>query len=410
MATTTAPTKSVKTQWASGVGGRDTEFPAAPIHVSGHAQAKNINMNDAQTFDFGVLDRETPQIPSTSGGSTAKFSMRKSTEKRGIMGDLHLNPLPAHGEVMTLHDFSLPEALPTPENTPHSSPQLSQRLSLQLPDSPESMDPGSVIMNVVQEEIGMALGSPTHEPTAWRSQTPAESITRTLSPPPTLSRQKSRRWKLLGGFFGGGKKNNVASAEPFYQLQPQATFQTTVEGNYINFREPSTSTEKKPPRTRGRGKTTSERKNETSKPDMKRANTVPSNFDFQDWERRQMDSSKVSREGGLMLDVEIPSTQLERYSIMFGSVLQKAGDTSSSLLARRQATLDRLRTVNKALASSQVGLHIYWPPSIDFLMVNVGTITRRTLEGSGIPKSLFTSADEEPDVLPYSKHTVATAS
>jgi hypothetical protein len=62
---------------------------------------------------------------------------------------------------------------------------------------------------------------------------------------------------------------------------------------------------------------------------------------------------------GQMLDVDIPSIQLERYSVMFGSVLQKPTSTASSLLARRQATLDKLKTVNEALAS-KVSPHVHW--------------------------------------------------
>jgi hypothetical protein len=56
---------------------------------------------------------------------------------------------------------------------------------------------------------------------------------------------------------------------------------------------------------------------------------------------------------------------MERYSIMFGSVLQKPTNTSSSLLTRRQATLDKLKTVNEALAS-KVSPHVHWAPSNDW--------------------------------------------
>ncbi|GKT48571.1 uncharacterized protein ColSpa_08752 [Colletotrichum spaethianum] len=61
---------------------------------------------------------------------------------------------------------------------------------------------------------------------------------------------------------------------------------------------------------------------------------------------------------GGFLNVEIPSIKMERYSVMFGNVLgqpqgshdstaeQHASQMASSLLARRQATLDRLKTIN----------------------------------------------------------------
>jgi hypothetical protein len=66
------------------------------------------------------------------------------------------------------------------------------------------------------------------------------------------------------------------------------------------------------------------------------------------------------------LDVDIPSIHMERYSVMFGSSLQKppGSSSSSSLLARRQATLDKLKTVNEALAL-KVCPHFHWAPSPD---------------------------------------------
>ncbi|KAK1999371.1 hypothetical protein LX36DRAFT_485771 [Colletotrichum falcatum] len=68
---------------------------------------------------------------------------------------------------------------------------------------------------------------------------------------------------------------------------------------------------------------------------------------------------------GGFLDVEIPSIKMERYSVMFGNVLgqsqepqastsgQQAPHTSSSLLARRQATLDRLKTISDKVAKEE---------------------------------------------------------
>ncbi|CAK7199011.1 hypothetical protein SEUCBS139899_001679 [Sporothrix eucalyptigena] len=48
------------------------------------------------------------------------------------------------------------------------------------------------------------------------------------------------------------------------------------------------------------------------------------------------------------LDVEIPEARMERYSVMFGSLLGSgpSWQPASSLLARRQATLDKLKTIN----------------------------------------------------------------
>ncbi|OAA45827.1 hypothetical protein BBO_03468 [Beauveria brongniartii RCEF 3172] len=46
---------------------------------------------------------------------------------------------------------------------------------------------------------------------------------------------------------------------------------------------------------------------------------------------------------GLMLDVEIPDISFERYSVMFESLIEKQQQSASNLLARRQATLARIK-------------------------------------------------------------------
>jgi hypothetical protein len=382
MAKTTTRTKSVKSHWGGlGTRGRDAEFPSAPIRVSENAQAKVININAARQFDFGRGDREKlPERPSTSGGPATKFSMRRHADKRETRDDLHFNPLGAHGKGTTFYNFPLPGTLPTPANTPKSSPPLPVKSSGPRSDTPESMDgrPAAMDLQVRQAEIGMALGSPTHQPNSWQQQSyaTAESTTRSYSPdtedasvdgsanPPPL-KHKASKWKIFG-LFGGGKKTNNAQA--FYQLQPEATHQTAVESDHADVSEHSS--EKKPSKPRGRGRTNSERKTEKQRPNTSRANTAPLNFDFQaNGESTHPATPQITIDGGpmadtaiptahhdyhggLMLNVDIPSTQMERYSIMFGSVLGKPAHTttSSALLARRQATLDRLKTVNEALA------------------------------------------------------------
>jgi len=397
MARTTTRTKSVKTHWGLGVRGRDAEFPSAPIRVSDDAEAKIIDINTVRQFHFAKDRTKLPERPSTSGGPSANFSMRKPAERRETKDDLHFNPLTAHGKGTTFYNFPLPGALPTPASTPKSSPPLPRKSSLPRSDTPESMDAVPAMMNVRQAEIGMALGSPTHQPTAWHQpQVTFEPNIRSPSPdvdasmdgwdnPPPQSKQKGSRWKILGGLFGGGKKNN--GPQTFYQLQPEATHhQTTTESDYVDFGEPPISSEKKPSKPRGRGRTNSERKTEKHKPDLKRANTAPLDFDFRanGGGKTQANTPEITiNEGskedytiqasqthihhnGPMLNVDIPSIQMERYSIMFGSVLQKpANTTSSSLLARRQATLDKLKTVHEALAS-KVSPHVHWAPSNDW--------------------------------------------
>jgi hypothetical protein len=362
-------TKLVHAHGGSSLRGRDAEYSSAPIRVSGEAHIKSSTANHVQQFGFVGQDRNVlPERPSTSGGPSPQSSARKESEKRGTKDDLHFNSLAVHGRGMSSHNSSLPGALPTPAGTPKSSPPLPQKPSFSRTDTPESMMDGRLAgMGVVPGEIGMALGSPSQQPINWQSPSPFEPTARSSSPDeqassPVPSRQKSRRWKLLGGLFGGNKKQTASSPQPFYQLQPDPVQQRVVGEDYDSFGEPPVSSERRLERSENRGRANSERKSEKVKPDMRRANTVPTNFDWHDPERERMKIPQVtldeapstrnqSHNGGLMLDVDIPSIQMERYSVMFGSVLQKPTSTSSSLLARRQATLEKLKTVNETLAS-----------------------------------------------------------
>jgi hypothetical protein len=391
MARTIARSKSANTQLGVGVRGRDAEFPSAPARVTGDAQAKLIDINTFPRSDFSQLPRDKlPERPSTSGGPAANSSLRRQAEKRETRDDLHFNPLGVHGKGTTFYNFPLPGSLPTPASTPKSSlPPRKSSLAGSGSFTPESMEAVSANMNVPQMEIGMALGSPTHQPNTWQSHVPVETSTGSPSPDPinnsmdgwvstsVPTKQKSMRWNSLRGFFRG-KKDNASSQQPFYQLQPERTITTTVEPDYVNFEDLPPSSEKKLSKSRVRGRTNSERKTEKHKPEMKRAQTAPLDFDFQDSSRGRtktgnpqimLDGGPIvdnviqsdhsgHRQGGLMLDVDIPSIYMERYSIMFGSLLQKPATTSSSLLARRQATLDKLKTVNEALAS-KVSPHIH---------------------------------------------------
>ncbi|KAG8669987.1 hypothetical protein FPOAC2_09330 [Fusarium poae] len=54
-----------------------------------------------------------------------------------------------------------------------------------------------------------------------------------------------------------------------------------------------------------------------------------------------------------LLDVEIPDVKMDRYSVMFNSVLQPQQGSASSLLARRQANLDHLKMVKDAITENR---------------------------------------------------------
>jgi len=393
MSKTNTRTKTVKSHRGRS---RQPDAPSEPFHVS-DAETKILDENTFRKFDFSQrAQTKLLERPSTSGGVAIKSSMRKTAEKRETKDDLHFNPLAVHGKGTVFYDFPHPGTLPPLASVPKLSPPPQQKSRKPRFDTPESIPDANpeVKMSTYRQqpvdlEIGMALGSPAHPPSGWKSQPVSwkpqhqgDSTPRTLSPeqdmamdgPVNVTKPKGSRWKLLGGLFGAGRKNS--EPQPFYQLQPEPTHQVTIEADTGNFAEPSVE---KRPRARGRTLTTSERMTEKIKPEMIRSNTLPVNVDYNFTGASRPPEIIVNnsrdfvnaasghnyRPQGL-LDVDIPTIQMERYSIMFGSVLQKNPPTAagaSSLLARRQATLDKLKTVNEALAS-KVSPHVHWAPSM----------------------------------------------
>ena len=321
---------------------------------------------------------QLPQRPSTSTGAASSFTRRKNAERRETKDDLHVefNPLASHGKATTFYNFPLPGALPTPATTPKSSPPA-QFPTLVRPSTPDSMEIVPVRMEPRPMEIGMALGSPAHPPAIYQLDT-SDMYTRNFSPAhtdhsseggainsPPMLRRKSSKWKTLGGLFGGKKHTHQA----FYQVQPEVPrLQPTDQ--YLHIDEPLEI--EQIPKSQLRKRASSERKNKKGHPEVKRSQTAPINFTYPDATGRYQTpeitldgerlSDNINSKG--LLNVDIPSIQMERYSIMFSGVLQKSGP-QSSLLARRQATLDRLKTVNEAIAS-KVSPHVHWAPSNDY--------------------------------------------
>lgn len=55
----------------------------------------------------------------------------------------------------------------------------------------------------------------------------------------------------------------------------------------------------------------------------------------------------IPNDNGPLLDVSIPDIKMERYSVMFGNLLQSNSNRSSSLLVRRQGTAEKLKPLNQ---------------------------------------------------------------
>ncbi|KFA54133.1 hypothetical protein S40293_07043 [Stachybotrys chartarum IBT 40293] len=215
---------------------------------------------------------------------------------------------------------------PSPETSPKdpAPPGLAVRTT-----TPDSMDGRSVKGETGVIAIGMALGSPAHprEPSLipWHSQAAAASQAKPSIPsavtskgatatnmtavPPIAVQQeapKSRKWGIFGRSRSKrGRTPETASPSSSAAATPNPT--AVRSGTF-------------PGASPGKSKHT---------PIIAQVPPVP--------------AIPQSR----FLDVEIPDITMERYSVMFSGVLEP--QQTSSLLARRQATLDRLKNIREAL-------------------------------------------------------------
>lgn len=184
-------------------------------------------------------------------------------------------------------------------------------------------------------------------------------------------KRKVGKWKSLGSFFG---RREVPSASPFYQLdqkkRPQPANQTLTQdyletnalrrkradsnhGNKAHEVESSTGVPREGSngllrRNSSRRRGLRRRKVEEPQPEMQRlpakftANAIAENVDS----RGEQHGSQMP--GPSLLHVEIPCVELERYSVMFGDVLEpqtRQSKPQPPLLTRRQAHLEELHTV-----------------------------------------------------------------
>ncbi|WQF80180.1 hypothetical protein CDEST_05194 [Colletotrichum destructivum] len=341
--------------------------------------------------------------PSTSGGlsphnySTTSF---RTFDRRMSKDDMYIRPhSSARGGYKSYH-------IPIRDNpaSPLESPgDFSNDFSSARTFTVRTQTPDSMDSNMGTIAIGMAIGSPTHPPpeftasreflatpipaprNEWQPQASSMStsmVVRASPEPPQEApepvpppKQKSGRWKL----FGRSKSKRLASS-PVAISQPMNLQQSAA--NRTEFDISQTNKQ-----SGDLGRRNTERKPADSKPAMMRSQTAgpvapPSPRDSKapkllsrmasTRSTRSVKKSDISapvhvsmgvpalppKPSGGFLDVEIPSITMERYSVMFGNVLgqpqgsedsmfgQQPSQPSSSLLARRQATLDRLKTIN----------------------------------------------------------------
>ncbi|KAH6895387.1 hypothetical protein B0T10DRAFT_214735 [Thelonectria olida] len=338
--------------------------------------------------------------PSTSGGLTrgqeANSLEKPDFNKRMSRDDLALT---LKGSNLKAYHVPIRGRLPSPEYSPRAdSPN---RVAMVRTATPESIETGET--GVIA--IGMALGSPS-QPPAQDNNAPAASRTRRAMtaaanfPEPReedqTGQQKTRKW----GIFRSKSKRNRPSDQT-------STQRSLTDNSNASSTSVATRGHRSNSYTRNQqAQQDATKKTPKHKPIVVRSQTdptTPGRADFKDVAAEKMSpketkSAKDTKSGGLgrkvslrglrgdrarkavekeesflhppsppppvpqlsgpmlqlsgpLLDVEIPSIKMERYSVMFGGVLgPQNNSSSSSLLARRQATLDRLKTLNDEIA------------------------------------------------------------
>lgn len=257
---------------------------------------------------------------------------------------------------------------PTPEYSPNFPVIHEVSIPIRV-QTPESITSGEI-------PIGMALGSPPirpdPSPSRWQAQFPPASPQPTSSSEPSsagaapvasLQRKKTGRRKLFGLFGGGKKREDVQGLSHTDAGKSTITLNRTVEVSTSFVNVPT-----KP--TPMRSNTQAERNVPKHKPLMVRSNTMPHNVDEPPTQPKS--AGLPGRQGNAyrqpqatlppmpsFLDVNIPDTKLERYSVMFSDVLghphpPPKQENSGSLLSRRQATLQRLKTIDDKVEAEEM--------------------------------------------------------
>ncbi|KAL4877797.1 hypothetical protein BJY04DRAFT_197252 [Aspergillus karnatakaensis] len=175
--------------------------------------------------------------------------------------------------------------------------------------------PAETGLGVDESMIGIALGSP-------RLLEPRTGATR-RNPPPTppdelpsaALQRKSSKWRKIGGLFKAKSAIAPPVNKPFYQVRGEAEGPSQGSSHSIDYK------------TRRRaGSKAAPIENTEVWPCLASENEAIA--------RQQESKPKAS---GTLLQVEIPTVEMERYSVMFGGLLN---DGRPSLLNRRSKTLD----------------------------------------------------------------------
>lgn len=312
--------------------------------------------------------------PNTSGGPGSKKAAKSefTFDKRVSRDDFYVGSRTFGG------NRSAPLAPlrvhpPTPDASPRTAavPWLASNTSVLEPTT-------SQVREAYSADIGMALGSPSHPPN-FSDLPNSQNVThpRRREPPPPIasppmsrsssvdtfdmpiSRKPTGKWKLFSIF---SRKQSDQSIHAVSISNPNGLHGTNrPEGTQRHVPPPESGNP-------ARSNTTSSRKVPKHKPIVVRSQTMPLDTKPETYDQRSRggewkgDASfgrvpialdtggKPSLAKEPLLNVEIPDVRMERYSVMFNSVL----NSNPSLLSRRQATVPKLRSIEDGVEREEV--------------------------------------------------------
>lgn len=229
--------------------------------------------------------------------------------------------------------------------------------------------------------IGMALGSPTHPPPRPAPQSYNSSPLLNsdalvhdehLFEDPS-ARNKSGKWKKIGGLFKAKTAfANQGQQSPFYSLHnqyaasvsPHSEVKPSATDTWPLSQPPPGGMAPKAQKVTGHGfDSRSNSKQKNNEQDRSKPSTDPNrsfqpsnlgtharrgssgNSNDNTTALKNFENSALFSKGSALpsLDVDIPDSQMERYSVMFSGLLS---GSSSNLLARRSRMLEKLKTID----------------------------------------------------------------
>lgn len=341
----------------------DSATPVNAAHNPRRLQHASRPLPTKPTSKAKMADRS-----STSGSDTMKTAKDGVKLSKRASRDEFYDSSRAYRGPLT----SSRTKLPTPDTSPKTTAPV-HRFASRSGARELAIDP---MMKVRNWDIGMALGSPSHPPVFSDTWNPRDADLLgnephlIVSPPASrsssvdsfdmpVSKKVTGKWKLF----------NIFTRKPS-DLSAQAVPISDLNGLHDTNRpeedvKAATGDQPLPlgSKSLARTNTTSSRKVPRHRPIVARSQTVPMSgiVDGQDQLFRgsepQGDGSlhrlQISRDtgpkndaiAGPLLDVEIPDVRLERYSVMFNSVLNSNPPSSSS----RQESMHKLSGIEDAV-------------------------------------------------------------